>query len=284
MPKPKPKVFKIPKTVIYFGQVLQFLSPVLAMKHVFKLFITPHKFKRPKREDKMYEESKTAMLLIPELKKKIKIYSCGFADKKVLLIHGWAGRGTQLYKIAETLNEAGFMAVSFDATAHGDSEGKTSTMTEFIPTILEIEKQFGPFTFAIGHSLGGMALLNAVKDGLKVKKISILGCGNSVTGICRQFVKRLELKPKVADLLKNRMDKLLGYDVELLSAYIAAKSIEISTLVVHDTQDDEVPVSCAYAIRQSLKEGEIIITEGLGHRRILTDAAVINEILAFLLK
>lgn len=284
MPKPKPKVFKIPKIIIYIGQFLQFLSPSLAMKYVFKLFMTPHKFGRPKREDKMYEESKKEMLLVPELQKKIQIYSYGKAETKILLVHGWAGRGTQLYKIAEAFKKAGIMTVSFDATAHGDSEGKTSAMTEFIPAIQEIEKKFGPFDFAIGHSLGGMALLNAVKEGLKVKKITLIGSGNSITAICHQFVKRLELKSKVAVLLKNNMDKLLGFDVEVLSANIAAKSVDIPTLVIHDTQDDEVPVSCGHAIRQNLKKGEIIITEGLGHRRILTDSKVIDAILAFLLK
>lgn len=284
MPKPKPKVFKIPRTIIYLGKSLQFFSPSLAMKYVFKLFMTPYKFKRPKREENMYETSKKEKLLLSEFQKKIQIYSYGKSEKKILLVHGWAGRGTQLHKIAAAFKENGIMAVSFDATAHGDSEGKTSAMTEFIPAILEIDKKFGPFDYAIGHSLGAMALLNAVKEGFEVKKIALIGSGNSITAICHQFVKRLELKPKVAVLLKNNMDKLLGYDVEVLSANIAAKSIKIPTLVVHDTKDEEVPVSCAQDIRQNLQKGEIMITEGLGHRRILTDSKVIDALLAFLLK
>ncbi|GAW89223.1 hypothetical protein FPS14_contig00017-0031 [Flavobacterium psychrophilum] len=42
-------------------------------------------------------------------------------------------------------------------------------MPEFIASILELEKLYGPFEFAIGHSLGGMALLNSVKQGLQLK-------------------------------------------------------------------------------------------------------------------
>jgi hypothetical protein len=33
-------------------------------------------------------------------------------------------------------------------------------MTDFIAAILEIEKQYGPL---VGHSLGGMSILNAIK-------------------------------------------------------------------------------------------------------------------------
>ncbi len=283
-PKPKPKVFKIPRKIIYIGKFLQFLSPKLAMQFVFKLFGTPYKFKRPERENKMYLESDKELFLIPELEKRIQVYKYGKSKRKVLLIHGWAGRGTQLHKIADAFIEKGFMVVSFDATAHGDSEGKTSAMTEFMPAILAIEKQYGPFDFAIGHSLGGMALLNAVKDGFEVKKIALIGSGNSILAICHQFIKNLELKPKVAVLLKSNMDNLLGYDVEVLSANIAAKSIKIPTLIIHDTQDNEVPVSCAHSIRQNLKKGDIMITEGLGHRRILTDPKVIDRILSFLIE
>jgi pimeloyl-ACP methyl ester carboxylesterase len=80
------------------------------------------------------------------------------------------------------------------------------------------------------------------------------------------------------------MDKVLGMDSELLSANVAAKEVLIPTLVVHDKQDEDVPVSCAHNIRQSLKNGELLITDGLGHRRILIDTKVIDQIIHFLEK
>ncbi len=280
-PKPNHKVFKIPKYILYTGKLLQSFSPYRAMRFVFVLFKTPFKFKRPSREDKMYSESEKEMLLIPDLQKHIRVYSYGSAKKKILLIHGWAGRGTQLYKIAESFVEKGYMIISFDATAHGESEGKSSSMLEFISSIFEIERKYGPFDFAIGHSLGGMALLNSVKEGFGVKKIAIIGSGNSITAICKQFVSRLGLKQEVAVLLKDHMDKVLGQDAEDLSGYVAARSVKIATLVVHDTEDYDVPVNCAYDVRQNLVNSELMITEGLGHRRILSDAKVINRLIAF---
>ncbi len=284
MPKAKPnhKVFSIPKYILLTGKVLQFLSPKLATDFVLKLFRTPFQFKRPSREEKMYQQATKEMLRIPQLQKRIQVYKYGSGSKKILLIHGWAGRGTQLYKIGEALAEKGFQIVSFDATAHGDSDGKTSAMPEYIESILELDKHLGPFEFAIGHSLGGMALLQAAKDGFQLKRIVSIGAGDSILDICKQFVNRLGLQPKIALLLKEKMDKLLGMDSELLSANVAAKKITIPTLVVHDKKDEDVPVSCAKQIRQNLKNGELLITDGLGHRRILIDNDVINQIINFL--
>ena len=275
------KVFSIPKSILYTGKLLQIISPKLAMRFAFKLFMTPYKFKRPRREDKMYEEATKKMMLVPSLQKKIQIYKYGTSKKKILLIHGWAGRGTQLFKIADFFIEKGYAIVSFDATAHGDSEGKTSAMTEFIPSILEIEKQHGPFEFAVGHSLGSMALLNAVKQGFDLKKIAIIGTADSITKICHQFVERLGLKLKVAVLLKARLDSELGFDAEELSANIAAKEVTIPTLVIHDNNDTDVPVNCAKTVHKSLENSELMITDGLGHRRVLCNTEVIEKMNSF---
>lgn len=280
--KPNKKVFAIPRSILMTGKMLQFFSSELAAKFAFKLFMTPFKFKRPRREEKMYAKARKKLYLLPELKKKIQVYECGDFSKKVLLVHGWAGRGTQLYKIAESLNENGFSTVSFDGTAHGDSEGKTSSMPEFITSILTLEKHYGSFEFVIGHSLGSMALLNAIKKGLHVKKAVLIGSGNSIIAICEQFIERLGLKPIVAVQLKRIMDKQLGEDTEVLSAYVAAKSVSIPVLLIHDQDDTDVPVTCVYDIKKNLINSELLITKGLGHRRVLIDTTVIERIIQFI--
>jgi len=276
------KVFSIPKSIVLTGKLLQFLSPRLAASFAFKLFMTPYKFKRPRRENKMYEEATKELLLIPELNKQIQLYKYGSSKKKVLLIHGWAGRGTQLFALADAFIAQGFSVISFDATAHGDSEGKTSAMTEFIPSILEIARKYGDFEYAVGHSLGSMALLNAVKQGFSVKKIALIGTADSITKICNQFVSRLGLKPKVAVLLKKRLDKELNYDSETLSASVSARSVTIPVLVIHDRQDADVPLDWATSVHESLLNSTFLVTDGLGHRRILYDKKVIQKIITFL--
>jgi len=280
--KPKNNVPKIPSSIIYTGKILQFILPPLATLFAIKLFRTPIRFKTPEREKMMAESTKSELLFIPELNKEVMVYSYGYSKRKVLLVHGWSGRGTQLYKIADKLLEHGFMTISFDGPAHGKSTGKTTMMNEFVIATKVIEEKFGPFEFAIGHSLGGMSVLNSVKQGLDIKKAVIIGAGDIITDIIIDFVKKIKLKPTMVHSIKKKFYKKFNEDIDNYSASTAAKETKIPTLVIHDTEDYDVPVSCAYNIRQNLEQGELLITNGLGHRRILKDTKVVHKLIEFL--
>lgn len=280
--KPSNTAPKIPTSIIVSGKILQFMAPTLATIFAIKLFRTPIRFKTPARENMMSESAQKKMVLIPEIKKEVMVYSYGYSKRKVLLIHGWSGRGTQLFKIADKLLEKGFMTISFDGPAHGNSTGKTTMMYEFVKTALFLEKEFGPFEVAIGHSLGAMTVLNSIKQGLNVKKAITIGSGDVISDIIKEFVAKLQLKPKMVHRIKKQFYKKFGEAIDNYSASVAAKSVKIPTLVFHDTEDKDVPVSCAYNIRRNLERGEIFITNGLGHSRILKDSKVVNRIIEFI--
>lgn len=273
---------QIPKVITVTGKLLQAISPKLATLFAAKLFTTPLKHKIPKRELQMEQNSKQQRLHVPKINKEINLYFYGESQRKVLLVHGWSGRGTQLVKIADELLANGFSTISFDAPAHGKSGTKTTLMPEFIASILEIEKQFGPFEFAIGHSLGGMSILNAIKQGLNVKKAIIIGSGDVIQDILDDFVLKMKLKPEIATKMKTYFEKKHGVQMESFSASLAAKSVTIPVLVMHDENDEDINVKAAHNIYDNLKNGEIVITEKLGHRKILGDKNVIEKILNFI--
>jgi pimeloyl-ACP methyl ester carboxylesterase len=273
---------KIPKSIILPGKILQCIAPPLATKYAIKLFGTPIRFKTPAREKIMAKSAQKELLFIPELNKKVMVYTYGYSKRKVLLVHGWSGRGTQLYKIADKLLENGFMTISFDAPAHGESEGKYTMMTEFITIAKFLEEKYGSFEFAVGHSLGGMAVLNSIKEGLSIKKAIIIGSGDIITDIITVFVNKIELNQRMVEKMKRFFYNKFGENIDDYSASIAAKSVEIPVLIIHDTEDREVPVSCAHNIRQNTEQGELLITNGLGHTRILKDDFVIKSIVEFI--
>jgi hypothetical protein len=163
---------EIPKLLLTIAKFLSVISTKLTVLFASKLFTTPIKYRIPKRELEMYAKSKHELLLyIPSINRKVMIYRYGTSHKKnSYLVHGWSGRGTQLFKIADELLKSGYSTISFDAPAHGKSPGRNTLMPEFIETILELEQQLGPFEVAIGHSLGGMSLLNSLKKGLKINQ------------------------------------------------------------------------------------------------------------------
>lgn len=273
---------KIPKTILYTAKVLETLSPKLATRFAIKLFTTPIRHKLPKREIEMDANSKQQLLKIHAIDKEIMLYQYGFGEKKILLVHGWSGRGTQLVKIADELLKLGYSIISFDAPGHGKAPGKTSNMTEFIAAALQIEKDFGPFEYAIGHSLGGMTVMNSIKKGLKVKKAVIIGSGDVVQDIMDDFVLKLGLQPNISTQMRIAFENKLGETMNSYSAYIAAKDVSIPVLVIHDENDDDVPVAAAHHIYKYLSNGQIMITKELGHRKILGDNKVIKKIVAFI--
>lgn len=276
------KPLKIPKIIILSIKFITFLSVKLGIIYASKLFTTPIKHKIPKREIDMDKKSNQQMIIVSSINRKINIYEYGKSSKKVLLVHGWSGRGTQLCKIADEMIKIGYSTVSFDAPAHGKSPGHSTIMVDFIASVIEIDKQFGPFEIIIGHSLGGMTVMNAIKEGIQVKKAVIIGSGDIVQDITDDFISKLKMKPEMSKLLCEYFEKKYGRKMEDYDAYKAAEKILFPTLVIHDENDPEVPVKAGIHIHQCLKNGELILTKKLGHRKILADNQVIEKITNFI--
>ncbi|WNW02531.1 alpha/beta hydrolase [Tenacibaculum sp. HL-MS23] len=279
-----PPSLNIPKPIILAAKTTQFFSTSLTAKFGIKLFSTPIKFTIPKREKVMLKSAQKKTITIPNISKKVEILSYGYSKKKVLLVHGWAGRSTQLFMIADKLLEKGYMVISFDGPAHGNSEGKTTMMPDFLDTITEIDNHFGPFDAAVGHSFGGMCLYNSVADNFKINKLVTVGAADKISDVILNFTKNLKVKSVVASKMKSIFDKQWNTDIDLHSSSIVAKNINIPVLIVHDSNDGDVPVSCAINIRQNTKEGKLLITKGLGHTKILRNKKVTSDIVDFIIQ
>ena len=274
----------IPKPVSYFAKILELISSRLANFFGIRLFITPVNFPIPKREQYMLKSAQKKRLYIPEIKKEIEILSYGYSKKKVLLVHGWSGRSTQLFAFADKLLENGYMVISFDGPAHGKSTGRTTMMPEFLKTIEKINTTFGPFEAAIGHSFGATSLYNAAATFLDIKTFIAIGSGDRISDIISNFVKNLYLNEKSAKKIQLGLEKKWMIHVDDFSSSTVAKKIKIPVLVVHDIIDGDVPVSCAYRIRQNLEKGSLLITNGLGHTKILRNNEIVHKSIKFIIQ
>lgn len=287
MPQPTNKtkpvqVLLAPKYLLVTGKILTAISPFVASRFAARLFLTPFRYKIPEREKEMEQKSTKKVITVTSINRDIMVYQYGNSKKKILLIHGWSGTGTQMAVISKQLVEQGFEVISFDAPGHGKAPGKISMMPFFIKSIHHLEKEYGPFHAAIGHSLGGMSILKAVKDGVKLNKLVVIGTANSVTHITKDFARNMKLNDKVAGKMKAYFDTKFGEDMDNYSGALSAEAVKIPTLVIHDMDDVDVHVNSAYEIAKELKKSQLLITNGLGHRKILGDSEVINKITTFI--
>ena len=272
----------IPKPVSYFAKVLELISVRLASLFGMRLFMTPINYPIPKREQYMLKSAQKKRIFIEDINKEIEVLSYGYSRKKILLVHGWCGRSTQLFAFADKLLENGYMVISFDGPAHGKSSGKTTMMPEFLKTIKKINTTYGPFEAAIGHSFGATSLYIAASDFLTIKSLIAVGSGDKISDIILNFSKNLYLKEKSAQLIQSRLEKKWNLKVNDSSSSTVARKINIPVLVVHDVTDGDVPVRCAYEIRKNLKRGSLLITNGLGHTKILRNEEVIKKSINFI--
>ena len=272
----------VPKYILITSKILTKISPFLASRFAAKLFLTPFKYKLPERERKMDENSLQQKIAISSINREIVTYEYGTGNKKILMVHGWSGRGTQMSKIAEKLVADGFRIVSFDAPGHGKAPGKMSMMPFFIEAIQHLSKLHNGFYGIVSHSLGGMSSLKAVSNGLQTEKLVIIGTADSVTKITRDFADNMKMSHEVAEKMKTYLDNKFGQDMDDYSGAISAENVKIPTLVIHDLMDVDVEIESAYQIDNALINSELFITEGLGHRRILGNDAVINKISTFM--
>jgi pimeloyl-ACP methyl ester carboxylesterase len=272
--------FKVPLSVLLLVKSLETASPKLAMKFLLKHFFSPLKFPTPEREQSFKH---MCSLHREEIHgKRITIYKKGFEGPTVLLVHGWSGRSTQFYELAERLIRGGFKILSFTAPAHGSSDDKKTDLFEFVETIMFCQKNYGPFYAGIGHSLGGVAIINAIQKGLEIEKLVTLGTPSSVVGVVDDFIQAAGASVKTSDLLKAALEKKYGFDLNDPAPVNLMKGSNLPGLVIHDKDDMDAGVNYAEELHQVWPASELLITEGLGHRGILHDEGVANKILTFL--
>ena len=276
--------YPIPKPIIWLGRLLQFFSKDLAAAYSRFFFMRPMRHKMKPAESRWKQEAEQQFIEVPSIGKTISVYRWGPKDApKVLIAHGWSGRGTQFIDLSRKLLDAGYQVYAFDAPAHGQSGTKSTLMLEFIESIREMDRRFGPFEAIVGHSMGGIAALNAVgRFGLRPKRLVTVGIPDSIKKIFYQFAEIMGLKPVIAKKNIDYLAKVYGTDIDHLAGSYNAALTDIPVLVIHDKKDKEVPYTEAEAIVRNLKNGKLLLTEGFGHRRILRNPEVIEQIVHYI--
>ena len=260
--------------------VFEFLSPKLTAKIASILFLTPIRFKIPKKEIELSRLAKTKTIKFKN--NKVQIYEWGVGKKAILLVHGWASRATQVAHLAVPLIKAGYKVYSFDAPAHGNSNGRHTHVLEFSDLIFRIKELHPEIESIIGHSMGGAACIYAITEGFIAKKCITIGSPSSAKWILKSFCNTLNVNSKLEKMIKDHLEAKFEKKIDDLSISNMVKSIDTDGLIIHCEEDIDSPVKSAHEIHKNWKNSKLVITKKLGHRRILKNKEVSQKIIDFL--
>ncbi|MBT5505636.1 MAG: alpha/beta fold hydrolase [Flammeovirgaceae bacterium] len=272
----------VPKALMLLIHFLEFLNPYWGMRLAAFFFSKPFRYKRPKRELPIFSRAQRSTYLVQKLNKTVWCYHWSGKGPKIVLVHGWSSRATNFYEIIEKLILLDYNVYAFDAVAHGESKGIITNIPELIKTLEELIQEWGPVEAILGHSGGGFASAYVVAQNPQIKKLILISPFNKVTDVFKKYFEMIQLGEKARLLMIGYFTKLTGKKVQELSGELSAQAIRAKTLVIHDRNDKEVQVEDSIDIAKNLKNGQLILTEGLGHRRILRDEMVINKLVNFL--
>ena len=93
---------------------------------------------------------------------------------------------------------------------------------------------------------------------------------------------RIGLPPGARRALDARFDAHAGRPVAQLDVVALALPPGVAALVVHDRDDDVIPVQEAQLLEAAWPSARFLYTSGLGHRDILADATVVRALAAFI--
>ncbi|MCZ6807005.1 MAG: alpha/beta fold hydrolase, partial [Deltaproteobacteria bacterium] len=194
----------------------------------------------------------------------------------VLLVHGWNGRATQLGGVVAPLVAQGYRVVGFDAFGHGDSPGSSMSIPELASCVRQVADELGDVYGVIAHSMGGAATTLALSEGLKIERAVFISPPSDPNAFLEIFSAAIGIGDEVRARVKRRAEHRLGIRIDDMRANLLAPSMKIPLLVIHDRDDKEVPVRSGQSIARAWPDAELIITEGLGHQRILRAEPVTN--------
>ena len=214
--------------------------------------------------------------------KRVAAYAWG-QGSPVLFVHGWGSSASKLDMLAAALVAAGNRVIAFDAPAHGRSAGSRTNVIEITGVILELDRIHGPFAAVVAHSFGGLCTVQAMRRGLRVKRLVCISAPSHFDFTLASYGRMLNLPNKVVARLSTLVEEQFGADIwSRMSMHTEPGEISVPALIIHDEDDMIVAVTEGECVAAAWPRARLLKTNGLGHRRILADEMVIAEVSRFI--
>jgi pimeloyl-ACP methyl ester carboxylesterase len=208
-------------------------------------------------------------------------FKWGNGTRKVLITHGWGSKAADFIDIITALRGIDDLEIiAFDAPGNGSSEGELSNLLLYIRAIKAIISDYGKPDIMIGHSLGAMANIIALKETMITPSLLI-----SLTPLIR-LKENFEGSMTAVDTPQIAQDRFLKSFEDKFnmpaSYYNLNDWYPFDAKLKHWLAYDENDVISTYNyIKEFLDKYPFIASrnyDGVGHERILKSPELINDL------
>jgi pimeloyl-ACP methyl ester carboxylesterase len=214
--------------------------------------------------------------------------SCGLAVRawgsgpKVLLVHGWNSLGTHWRKMIQLLIEFGFQAITIDAPAHGESDGRQSDIMSFASELAIAGQELGHLAGVIGHSSGAAAVMIALQSGLEAEAVVLLAPPASLELMVSRWAKLRGVTEADLTLFMLLLERRLETSFQDYNFVESAHNFPMPALIVHDLQDTFFPISDGLAIADAWHGSTFFQTNGYEHLSLMFAEEAITKSVEYL--
>jgi pimeloyl-ACP methyl ester carboxylesterase len=201
-----------------------------------------------------------------------------------LLLHGWGGAARGLSPLAGALVAAGRRVVLVDFPAHGRSDGRTTSLVEWLGVLDLLGAMVGEIDLLVGHSFGGAAAaIGLAERRIRARRAALLAPALGPAAFLERFAAMTGLSAERAEGMVRRVEARVGRAVASLDVARAVASARLSlpALVLHDPADREVPFAHGSAIAAAWLGARLVRCEGAGHSGLQRDPRAIAAVVRF---
>jgi pimeloyl-ACP methyl ester carboxylesterase len=263
-----------------------FLFPELAGAWAERLFLTPPRARNAAASALDLIDAENSYL--EHKGRHIAMWAWGARSKEapaVLLAHGWGGNAAQMRAFAFPLLQAGYRVIAYDQPAHGVSEGKLTGLPDFAEVLGAVAGYHGGVDAVIAHSLGGAgAALSLAWGRVSFRKIVLISPPSDLVGYSRRFARWYWMPEPVRKAMQAAIEERYGVRWEDVEIGRVAPRLGARALVIHDRDDHMMPWTHGAKVAESWPGAQLMLTDGLGHGRILRDEQVTRAAADFIAK
>ena len=266
-------------------KVLRVVAPALAYRLAWKVFVTPRRLPEKAWEGPALADARRRTVAAET--GPVAVYEWGpAAAPAVVLVHGWEHRASFWRAWVAPLQAAGYRVVALDGPAHGSSEGRRVTLTDFGGAVQAVVDTVGEVRAIVAHSFGAASVAGMpvqLPGGAPLPRLVLISPPEGPRVVARRFADFLHLPADLVTRFARHIEQETGRPADSFAVAAAGPGTGAAqVLVLHDEQDDVIPFVEGRNIAADWPGARLHATRGLGHNRILRDAEVVRLAVEFI--